>query len=135
MKKLLLAYLLLTLSLTQAMAGGGASDEPVAMLGHDIIALISDKTTKCVKTKDDSTCSTFFSRDGVVKRILDTNGKRRSGKWYIDEENHLCIRWDGKTKSLVFVVMDMRDSTYNLIKKGKLKSTIIGFSEGNSLNL
>jgi len=31
--------------------------------------------------------------------------------------------------------MDMGDGTYNLVKKGSTKSTITGFSGGNSLNL
>ena len=135
MKKMIYGFLVAALLMGQAIAGGAASDEPVAMLGHDISALMSGKTTKCVKTKDNSTCSTYFAEDGVVKRILDTDGKRRSGQWSIDGDSHLLIQWDGKKKPLVFVVMDMRDGTYNLVKKGKLKSTIIGFSNGNSLNL
>lgn len=101
----------------------------------DIKPLISGKTTACLKTRDDSTCSTWFSEDGVVKRKMDADGKRKDGRWFVDDSDRLCILWDGKTKPLCLVVTRNDDQTYDLAKKGRHVSTITKFHAGNTEGL
>lgn len=120
----------LSLFTSTVLAGGS-----VELNGAQITALLSGKTTDCVKIKDGSTCATFFSKDGIVKRILDDDGARRDGKWYTDAQDLLCIHWDIKPKPLCLTVEDNGDNTYDLLKKGSHKSTITKFHNGNSRGL
>ena len=99
---------------------------------QEITALFSGRTAECIKTKDNSTCDTFMSKQGDVKRHTHKDNKLRLGKWYADDNNQLCIQWQGKTKALCFTVNKNIDRTYNLDRKGKTKSTITGLSAGDT---
>lgn len=92
----------------------------------------SDTTQHCRKEKDKSTCTTYFSTDGVVKRRMHADGARREGTWEIkQEEKLLCITWKGKTKALCFEAFMNKDGTLEMYKKGKHVSTVITFFQGN----
>lgn len=96
----------------------------------------SNTTQHCRKEKDQSTCTTYFSADGTIKRRLHADGKRREGSWKIDsEKDQLCITWKGKTKALCFDVYKNKDGTMDLHKKGKHKSTVMTFFPGNAEQL
>jgi len=98
----------------------------------EIILLFSGKTADCIKTKDKSTCVTFMGNNGEVTRLTHKDKKLRQGKWHADSDNHLCIKWQGKSKDLCFTVHSNEDGTYNLNKKGKTKSIISGFTTGDT---
>ena len=124
------ATALLMLLSTGAMADG---PEP---LGHqDIIDLVREKTTECRKEKDQSMCSNYFTEKGVIKRIMHADGKRRDGRWFLDDQTRLCILWDGKIKPLCFTVFEQADGSYKLIKKGKHITSITAVEDGNTKNL
>lgn len=116
------------------LAGDPAPNQPQALNGAEIRALVAGNTTDCLKVRDDSTCATYFAADGVIKRIMDDDGARRDGTWTSDDDL-LCVLWAGKENPLCFVVMDMRDGTYELIKQDHHKSTITRIIKGNSRGL
>jgi len=122
------ALLMLTTSLVFA-------DEPGPLDRKDIIDLVRGKTTECRKEKDQAMCSNWFSEKGVIKRIMAADGKRRDGRWFVDDQTRLCILWDGKIKPLCFTVFAQPEGSYNLIKKGKHITTITGVEDGNTKNL
>ena len=96
----------------------------------------SNTTQHCRKEKDQSTCTTYFSAEGVVKRRMHADGKRREGSWETDlEHNQLCITWKGKTKALCFDAYLNKDGTLDMYKGGKHLSTVITFFPGNSEDL
>jgi len=100
-----------------------------------IIELVREKTVECVKEKDQALCSNYFTSKGVVTRMMHADGKRKVGRWFLDDQARLCILWDGKIKPLCFVVYAQPDGRYNLIKKGKHITTITGTEDGNTKDL
>ena len=110
-----------------------ADTEP---LGRKAITdLVRGKTVECVKEKDQALCSNYFTPKGVVTRMMHADGKRKVGRWFLDDQARLCILWDGKIKPLCFVVYGQPDGSYNLIKRGKHITTITGVEEGNTKGL
>ena len=95
--------------------------------------LVNDKTANCRKEKDQSLCTNYFSPEGVIVPVRDS-GKRKDGRWFLDDSDRLCILWNGKIKPLCFVVTANEDGTYRMEKNGKLKSTILGLKDGNTEN-
>lgn len=106
--------------------------QAAALSGDDITSLFSGKTASCIKSKDQSTCLTFMSSDGKVKRLTNADGKTRLGTWNVTN-NQLCILWAKKKKDLCFDVVKQNDTEYLLNRKGKTKSIINGFSDGDTI--
>lgn len=120
-----------------AAASGAAEPAEGAMpLDRDsLIELVSDKTQECRKEKDGSLCANYFSEDGVIKRMMYEDDARRDGVWFVDDQERLCILWQGKIKPLCFFVYEQADGSYNMIKREKHISTILGSEPGNTKNL
>jgi len=109
--------------------------DAVALDRDAIVELVSEKTTRCRKEKDQSLCSNYFSEDGVIKRIMDEDGERRDGVWFVDDTDRLCILWAGKIKPLCFTVFEQADGTYNLIRHDEHITTILSTEDGNTRDL
>ena len=122
---------LLTIFSAAVLAGGDA--EPLGR--KDIIDLVRGNTVQCVKEKDQALCSNYFTPKGVVTRMMHADGKRKVGRWFLDDQARLCILWDGKIKPLCFIVYAQPDGSYNLIKRGRHITTITGVEDGNTKNL
>ncbi|UCB54680.1 MAG: hypothetical protein JSW45_12205 [Thiotrichales bacterium] len=95
--------------------------------------LVYDKTANCRKEKDQSLCINYFSPEGEIIQVRDS-GKRKDGRWFLDDSDHLCILWNGKIRPLCFVVTKNGDGTFNMTRHGKHKSTILKISNGNTEN-
>jgi hypothetical protein len=117
------------------LATGAMAEGPESLGRQGIIDLVRDKTAECRKEKDQSMCSNYFSEKGVIKRIMHEDGKRRDGRWFLDDQTRLCILWDGKIKPLCFTVFEQADGSYKLIKKGRHITTITAVEDGNTKNL
>ena len=102
--------------------------------GQEIQSVFAGRTANCIKTKDDSLCNTFMSRDGKVTRHTMKDNKIRPGTWHASKGDQLCIRWKGKKKDSCFDIMSNGNGTYNLDKKGKTKSIITGLDAGNTIS-
>mgnify|MGYP001827572710 CR=1 FL=1 len=102
---------------------------------YDIIELVSEQTVECRRQKDQSLCSNWFSEQGVVKRIMHDDGERRDGRWFVDDQDRLCILWEAKLKPLCFLVYEEPDGSYRLFKGEKHITTILGVESGNSRGL
>jgi hypothetical protein len=113
---------------SQAQAGEDLTSEQLD--SFELYELVYDQTADCRKEKDQSLCVNFFSPEGNLTQLRD-NGKRKIGRWFLDDADRLCILWDGKYKPLCFVVTENEDGTYNMVRKGKHKSTILGTAPGN----
>lgn len=122
-------------ALLMLLSTGAMADGPEPLGRQDIIDLVREKTTECRKEKDQSMCSNYFTEKGVIKRIMHADGKRRDGRWFIDDQTRLCILWDGKIKPLCFTVFEQADGSYKLIKKGKHITSITAVEDGNTKNL
>lgn len=96
----------------------------------EIIQTFSGNTSACIKEKDQSTCSTYMGEQGQVKRHMHDSGKQRLGKWHA-AGHQLCIMWQGKSKDLCFDIVKLENGHVQLIRKGKLKSTVTGFQYGD----
>ena len=96
----------------------------------ELYDLVFDQTADCRKEKDQSLCVNYFSPEGNLTQLRD-NGDRKTGRWFLDDTDRLCILWDGKYKPLCFVVSEGPDGTYKMVRKGKHKSTILGTAPGN----
>jgi len=105
--------------------------ESATVSAYEIKLFINGKTANCVKTKDNSTCDTYFAEDGSLKRFTPADGKTKTGDWWVDEEGKLNVRWTGRKKSMRFDVIDPGDGTWQLIKGKKLKSVITGVRPGD----
>lgn len=106
--------------------------------GDEIRDLVTDKTTGCLKEKDQSTCTTYFSPEGVMKRRMHDTGARKDARWFVDDADRLCILWPKRTKALCLVVTENEDGTYALTKRtedGKHVSSITEFGDGNTEGL
>lgn len=110
-----------------------ATAEPVKVSAYEIELYFKGRTADCIKTKDDSTCDTYFDEDGSVQRYTHANGKRRSGKWWVTDDDKLAVQWKGRTKPLLFSIVDTGDGSWQLIRRGKLKSVVVGVQPGNTL--
>ena len=95
--------------------------------------LVYDKTANCRKEKDQSLCMNYFSPEGEIIQVRD-NGKRKDGRWFLDDSDRLCILWYGKFRPLCFVVSKNEDGSFNMVRNGKHKSTILKLSDGNTEN-
>ena len=107
-------------------------------LGHgkldanELEEMFANTTQMCRKEKDQSTCTTYFSADGVIKRRLHETDVRRDGTWEADiEHDQLCITWTGKTRALCFDAYRNKDGTIDMYKGGRHLSTVIEFTPGN----
>ena len=56
------------------------ADDPEPLGRQEIIDLVREKTTECRKEKDQSLCSNYFTEQGVIKRVMHEDGKRRDGR-------------------------------------------------------
>jgi hypothetical protein len=121
--------------LLMLLSTGVMADGPEPLGRQDIIDLVREKTAECRKEKDQSMCSNYFTEKGVIKRLMHADGKRRDGRWFLDDQTRLCILWDGKIKPLCFTVFEQADGSYKLIKKGKHITTITAVEDGNTKNL
>ena len=128
-----LVHILLAMSLC-SVTSTAWSDEPIPLTREELLELVYDKTVDCRKEKDQSTCVNYFSPEGELAQLRD-NGKRKDGRWFLDDSDRLCILWNGKYKPLCFVVTENGDGTYNMTKKGKHKATILDTVSGNRDNL
>ncbi len=97
----------------------------------EIEFLVTDKTTACLKEKDQSTCTTYFAPEGVMKRRMHDSDARKEGRWFVDDSDRLCILWESKIKPVCFVVTRNEDGTYAMTKKGRQISSILELKEGN----
>jgi hypothetical protein len=122
-------------SLCLAVAANADEAAAIPLDRDEIIELVSEKTTECRKEKDGSLCSNYFSEDGVIKRVMHDDDARRDGRWFIDDEERLCILWDGKIKPLCFAVFEQDDGSFNLIRREKHITTITGVEDGNTRGL
>jgi hypothetical protein len=111
------------------------SDEPVSLTKEKLLELVYDKTVDCRKEKDQSTCVNYFSDEGIMVQLLHKDGKRKDGRWFLDDADRLCILWNGKYKPLCFTVTENDDGTYNMVKHGKHVSTMLKFYDGNTEKL
>ena len=92
----------------------------------------SDTTQLCRKESDESLCTTYFSADGIIKRRMHEDDARKQGTWEIDEEDDLlCITWDGKVNPLCFEAFLNKDNTIDMYKHDQHISTVLSFSPGN----
>ena len=122
----LLAGALLVLS-------GVAAAEPVTVPGFEVKTFLNGRTANCVKTKDNSTCDTYFAEDGSVKRYTFDDQKLRKGKWWVDDKGLLNVQWTGKKRPLKFSVVDPGTGSWELRKKKKLKALITGATPGDHI--
>jgi hypothetical protein len=136
-------YLIFGLSLytmtPSAWSGGESGDssgEPADMQldWGELHELFTDKTAICRKEKDQSDCLNYFSSRGEIVQVMMKSGKRKDGRWFLDDSNRFCILWNGRLKPLCFKVYANDDGTYNLIKKGKHLSTLLEMDDGNTQN-
>ncbi|MFM1891132.1 MAG: hypothetical protein RLZ44_209 [Pseudomonadota bacterium] len=124
-----------TLLLTTLLCTAPAAWGEQVLTADEIEFLISDKTTACLKEKDQSTCTTYFAPDGIIKRRMHDDDARKNGRWFIDDTDRLCILWDGKIKPLCLIITRNEDGTYALTKKEKHVSSILELSDGNTEGL
>lgn len=116
-----------------AMFAGSAMAEPVPVGAYEIKLFLSGRTADCVKSSDGSTCDTYFAADGSVKRFTYDDRKLRLGKWWVDEQDRLCVQWQGKKKPLRFNVMDTGEGTWQLVKGGRVRADILAAGPGDTL--
>jgi len=128
MTRMTTALLAVLLALTTV-----AVAEPTQVSGYEVKLFLNGKTANCIKTKDNSTCDTYFAEDGSLKRFTPDDGKTKTGTWWVDEEGLLNVQWTGRSRSMRFNVMDPRDGTWQLVKGGKLMSLISGVRPGDQL--
>ena len=122
-----------TLGMLLLMLVSIASAEGTRVNGYEITLFFEGRTADCIKTKDNSTCATYFGEDGSVERYTYAAGQWRSGKWWIDAEERLVVQWEGRTKGLHFDVFDRGDGSWELVKGGKTVSVVAGVQPGNTL--
>ena len=108
------------------------SDEPAPLTRDELRALVLDKTADCRKEKDQSTCVNYFSAEGEIAQVLHKDGKRKDGRWFLDDSDRLCILWNGQLKPYCFIVTENQDGSYKMVKKGKHISTILKLYDGNT---
>ena len=111
------------------------STETESLDRQELYDLVYDKTADCRKEKDQSTCVNYFSAEGEIAQLLHQTGKRKNGRWFLDDSDRLCILWNGKIKPYCFVVTENEDGTYNMVKRGKHISTILKLYQGNTEKL
>ena len=129
-----LVSVLFVFFLTLPVCYAESPDNAKSLDRFELEELVLDKTASCRKEKDKSHCINYFSREGVLVQVRDS-GKRKDGRWFLDDSDRLCILWNGKLKPLCFVVTKNDDGTYNMVKSGKHKSTILELKDGNTENL
>ena len=124
--------LLVGLMLPVAVSAGG---EELALDRQEIIQLVRGKTTDCRKEKDQSMCFNYFGRDGSIKRLMEKDGARRDGVWFVDDQDRLCILWTKKLRPWCFLVYEQDGDSYHLVSKDKHIATIFTFEDGNTKGL
>lgn len=111
------------------------ADDPEPLDRFEVEELVSNKTAECRKEKDESLCVNYFAEDGAFAQVMHSDGERKDGVWFIDDEDRLCILWKGKIRPLCFSVYPQDDGTYNMIRREKHVSTILGTEDGNAKGL
>ena len=129
-----LVSVLFVFFLTLPVCYAESPDSAKSLDRFELEELVLDKTASCRKEKDKSHCVNYFSPEGELVQVRDS-GKRKDGRWFLDDSDRLCILWNGKLKPLCFVVTKNDDGTYNMVKSGKHKSTILELKDGNTENL
>jgi hypothetical protein len=134
MSSTVLRNIILNLSLFFVISPAWSTEtEPLSR--EELYDLVYDKTADCRKEKDQSTCVNYFSAEGEIAQFLHKNGKRKDGRWFLDDSDRLCILWDGKIKPYCFVVIENEDGSYKMVKRGKHISTMLKLYDGNTEKL
>ncbi|MGB0722434.1 MAG: hypothetical protein ACPGU7_08565 [Gammaproteobacteria bacterium] len=112
-----------------------AGEDPLIPLdSYRIQRLLDGRTATCVREHDQATCLSFFGSDGIIKRRMDADGKRREGRWSSDNDQ-LCVIWDDKPeKTNCWDITDNADGSYVLRWRGKPKALMQHFRAGNTLD-
>jgi hypothetical protein len=131
----LFAAALLAVSLDVTADGAADNIAADSLDRESIIELVSEKTTECRKEKDGSLCSNYFSEDGIIKQVMHDDGERKDGRWFVDDQERLCILWDGKIKPLCFAVVEQDNGEYKLYKNERHLTTVTGSQDGNPRGL
>lgn len=111
------------------------ADDPEPLDRFAVEELVSNKTAECRKEKDESLCVNYFAEDGSFVQVMHSDGERKDGVWFIDDEDRLCILWKGKIRPLCFSVYAQDDGTYSMIRREKHVSTILATEAGNPKGL
>lgn len=123
------------LALCLPLTAPALADDPEPLDRFGVEELVSNKTAECRKEKDGSLCVNYFSEDGVFAQVMHSDGERKDGVWFIDDEDRLCILWQGKIRPLCFSVYAQDDGSYHMIRREKHVSTILGTEPGNPKGL
>jgi hypothetical protein len=129
-----LTHILFVFLLALPVSYAETSESAKSLDRFELEELVLDKTANCRKEKDKSLCVNYFSPEGVLVQVRDS-GERKDGRWFLDDSDRLCILWNGKLKPLCFVVTVNDDGSYNMVRRGKHKSTILELKDGNTENL
>ena len=126
----------MTTPVWNGVASAESAGEPAGMQldWSELHELFTDKTAICRKEKDQSDCLNYFSPGGGIVQVMTKSGKRKDGRWFLDDSSRFCIIWNGRLKPLCFKVYPNDDGTYKLIKKGKHMSTLLKVADGNTQN-
>lgn len=116
-------------------SGAISADGASHLSSQQLKQIFTDKTQLCTQVSKGKTCKTYNGPDGRVVRVMDADGKRREGAWWVSEEEEYCLRWDGKDKDLCFFVYEQDDGTYHLYKNERHKAIITGLLDGNPHDL
>lgn len=125
----------LALLATSVLAEPAELPDPDALDRESVIDLVFGKTAECRKEKDQSLCANYFSDEGRIVQLLREDNERKSGVWFVDDQDRLCILWTGRLKPLCFTVIPQDDGSYNLFKHDKHITTILSIEDGNPQGL
>jgi hypothetical protein len=127
--------MLWALALCAPFAAPVMAGDPEPLDRFEVEELVSNKTAQCRKEKDGSLCVNYFGEEGAFVQVMQSDGERNDGVWFIDDDDRLCILWKGKIRPLCFSVYAQDDDTYNMIRREKHVSTILATEDGNTKGL
>lgn len=110
------------LSASQPHQNGGASD---------FHKLLSGKTVTGTHVRRGFGFKLYFDPNGILIQKK-ANGKKKVGRWSIDNNGRQCFIWNNKTGCGKLV--RNADGSYNFFRKGKIARQYHSFEEGNQID-
>lgn len=117
----------------------GCGSQKRTLSAHEVRALISGKTVKGHHDKKNYSFVRYYEPSGTFRSYQNGSKTPRRGKWSVNRNGDICIRWDGELQDLCRKIITDDKGRYwkVLIKPNGKQITIItfhSFVDGNEID-
>ncbi len=104
---------------------------------EEVTQLFSGKTVEGIAVRKGYSFKSYFDPNGTI-RTQYAKGKKRKGKWYIDDDGRKCLRYEDQSKENCHIIVNDGGVYKEFKVKGGKRQQVVEFTrftEGNIYGL